>query len=139
MDAPLCKGSKTLQVGLGGINDNQWDHYKSMFTSMTMSSIICSLYNFTSSLLLFLACTVGNSFMSNHQYIHPFLFLSCYYTPENQRFKTQTFSLYLMRCLGFVLLQYSTKSSTNIFRRCCRGHGDKSISSLGIIQSDFER
>ena len=40
---PLCKGSrhfKALQVGLGGINDISWGHYKSMLASMTISSVI---------------------------------------------------------------------------------------------------
>ena len=35
---PLCKGSKALQVGLGGINDILWGHCKSMLASMTISS-----------------------------------------------------------------------------------------------------
>ena len=35
---PLRKGSKALQVGLGGTNDNLWGHCKSMLASMTISS-----------------------------------------------------------------------------------------------------
>ena len=36
---PFYKGSKALQVRLGGINDNLWGHCKSMLASMTISSI----------------------------------------------------------------------------------------------------
>ena len=37
---PLYKGSKELQVGLVGINDNLWGHCKSMLASITISSTI---------------------------------------------------------------------------------------------------
>ena len=40
---PLCKGYNALQVGLGGINEILWVHYKSKLASMTISSTISHL------------------------------------------------------------------------------------------------
>ena len=41
---PLYKGSKALQVRLGGINDNLWGHCKSMLASMTISSTSSTMF-----------------------------------------------------------------------------------------------